>query len=583
MAIQKYAYGLAFQNQAARLAYVPQGGDLNKVAKQFDDNTYWVLISVAPATWSPLIDAQYLNFAGATRTLYVRPTGNDANDGSSVQDAVKTLTAALDLVIKDFWNGDHLIDVTGCTLEEDVYFPQVRAGSYLRSRHADGIGGDTYGSFHKASVNIRATPQKDVAIGDITSLPSVAPYHPVVYTFPWGTVLRQWGNVPGAPFDPTAMTLNPVDGPVAVNATTNEITITRGATTVAQLEAVFAALPEWVVIPAPDGNVVLDDPDFATFPLAGTPGRLSNVFGYKIPGANFTPKALRRKFLGPAVLSGGEPLVPIYDNTEDTIFTTAGGPGLGQLMAVYDPGATVNLQGEESWILDGVIASYLFSGIHFVLDEDEALMVVNCPTLMFENCGFSQTTPGNNARLRIGGSGLPRFMNCWLDETPIRHVGGSILFTHIATFDTALENPTHLISSGHPFNLNSMVTPVPTSIVLSHVFASSLEQLDTGRYACSVTAENCEFGKMRFETMARAYLSQCYVDDLEVFFGADVFFDYGMIYGANCFVKNGGRLRAGGTVLRGSIAVGSQGPIDMTTISGEFDLSVDRAVFVGFA
>jgi hypothetical protein len=52
--LRKYAYDLAFQTQAQRLAYVPQAGDINKVARQFSDNSYWKLTQSSPAQWVPL-------------------------------------------------------------------------------------------------------------------------------------------------------------------------------------------------------------------------------------------------------------------------------------------------------------------------------------------------------------------------------------------------------------------------------------------------------------------------------------------------------------------------------------------------
>lgn len=39
-----------FANETDRLAYVPAESDLDKVAKQLDNNSFWVLLTVAP-TW----------------------------------------------------------------------------------------------------------------------------------------------------------------------------------------------------------------------------------------------------------------------------------------------------------------------------------------------------------------------------------------------------------------------------------------------------------------------------------------------------------------------------------------------------
>lgn len=60
--IHKYAYGLSFVDQAARLAFVPTAGDVNKVAKQLDDGSYWVLTSHAPATWATLVASETAEF-----------------------------------------------------------------------------------------------------------------------------------------------------------------------------------------------------------------------------------------------------------------------------------------------------------------------------------------------------------------------------------------------------------------------------------------------------------------------------------------------------------------------------------------
>lgn len=54
MTTRKFAYDLAFPDEAARLAFVPQAGDVGKVARQFSDATYWALLNHDPVSWGPL-------------------------------------------------------------------------------------------------------------------------------------------------------------------------------------------------------------------------------------------------------------------------------------------------------------------------------------------------------------------------------------------------------------------------------------------------------------------------------------------------------------------------------------------------
>lgn len=54
MAVLKYIYSLPFDDAGTRLEYVPVAGDINKVARQFYDDSYWVLTSVSPVQWTPM-------------------------------------------------------------------------------------------------------------------------------------------------------------------------------------------------------------------------------------------------------------------------------------------------------------------------------------------------------------------------------------------------------------------------------------------------------------------------------------------------------------------------------------------------
>jgi hypothetical protein len=157
MAVQKYAHGLSFADAAARLAYVPSPGDANKVAKQFDDNSYWVLTSVEPVQWSPMQEVAFANLGGQTKVIYVRTAGDDKNDGTSVGQALATLPKAFEMVAKDFWNGFYVIDITGMTISDPINFPQVRSGSFIASTEDLGFN-DDYGAVYRSAVNIRATP-----------------------------------------------------------------------------------------------------------------------------------------------------------------------------------------------------------------------------------------------------------------------------------------------------------------------------------------------------------------------------------------------------------------------------------------
>jgi hypothetical protein len=80
MATRQYVYDFSFPTAAARLAATPSIGDEGKVARQFDDNSYWTLLQVTPSVkWSPLVGS-----VGDEDTLiYVdAATGNDAAIGS---------------------------------------------------------------------------------------------------------------------------------------------------------------------------------------------------------------------------------------------------------------------------------------------------------------------------------------------------------------------------------------------------------------------------------------------------------------------------------------------------------------------
>ena len=67
MSIRRYAYDLAFANEAARLAFIPSVGDVGKVARQLDNNTYWALTSIGPTVWVDASTVGLTQYTTATR------------------------------------------------------------------------------------------------------------------------------------------------------------------------------------------------------------------------------------------------------------------------------------------------------------------------------------------------------------------------------------------------------------------------------------------------------------------------------------------------------------------------------------
>ena len=100
----------------------------------------------------------FRNLSGQERKFYVRPNGNDSNSGESGSNAFLTMARALHEIEKDYYNGYYTIDITGCTFNEKIQFPQVRAESTLKSDYNNGLPIDEYGSRFRSSVNIRALP-----------------------------------------------------------------------------------------------------------------------------------------------------------------------------------------------------------------------------------------------------------------------------------------------------------------------------------------------------------------------------------------------------------------------------------------
>lgn len=105
----------------------------------------------------------FRNLSGGARTFYVRPGGEDfINDGMSPAAAFKTIQRALFEMEKDFWNGYYVVDVTGCTIDEEIIFPQIRSGGHVYGpRNEDGLthANDSYGAAFRSAVNFRANPQ----------------------------------------------------------------------------------------------------------------------------------------------------------------------------------------------------------------------------------------------------------------------------------------------------------------------------------------------------------------------------------------------------------------------------------------
>ena len=99
----------------------------------------------------------FKNLDGSTKTVFVRPGGSDEANGLTTQSAFATLSRALSEVEKDFINGRYIIDITGCTIDEHLHFPQVRSGSFLETLQS-GMQPDSYGAQYTSSLNIRATP-----------------------------------------------------------------------------------------------------------------------------------------------------------------------------------------------------------------------------------------------------------------------------------------------------------------------------------------------------------------------------------------------------------------------------------------
>jgi hypothetical protein len=116
----------------------------------------------------------FKNLANVDRTFYVRPGGSDDADGLTPATAFATLGAAIWEVEKDFHNGRYTIDITGCTIDEKLTFPQTRCGSFIRGSEARVAGNfdldPTYWVMYKGGVNIRATPTVVVPIIPVTGL-----------------------------------------------------------------------------------------------------------------------------------------------------------------------------------------------------------------------------------------------------------------------------------------------------------------------------------------------------------------------------------------------------------------------------
>ena len=97
----------------------------------------------------------FKNLENQDVTLYVRPGGNDANNGLTPVTAFATLKRALYELEKDYGDGKYFIDITGCTIDEIIVFPQLRG---LTRNELDVNNVTSYGSRFKGALNIYAMP-----------------------------------------------------------------------------------------------------------------------------------------------------------------------------------------------------------------------------------------------------------------------------------------------------------------------------------------------------------------------------------------------------------------------------------------
>lgn len=106
----------------------------------------------------------FWNLTGTPKKFFVRPGGDDNNAGDTAATAFKTIPRALFEMEKDFWNGSYIVDITGCIVNENIVFPQVRSGGHVYGPNADATGNrnnptqDEYGAAFRSAVNFRATP-----------------------------------------------------------------------------------------------------------------------------------------------------------------------------------------------------------------------------------------------------------------------------------------------------------------------------------------------------------------------------------------------------------------------------------------
>jgi hypothetical protein len=106
---------LEYADQAARDAATLTANDIGRLARQLDNNTFWVLRNDAPLQWVPVGH----NLAPALGTvaetiIYVRSTGDDnTGDGRTTLTAYRTIRRALEDIPYIIYGERYIIDCTG--------------------------------------------------------------------------------------------------------------------------------------------------------------------------------------------------------------------------------------------------------------------------------------------------------------------------------------------------------------------------------------------------------------------------------------------------------------------------------------
>ena len=193
---------------------------------------------------------------------------------------------------------------------------------------------------------------------------------------------------------------------------------------------------------------------------------------------NWVPGAYRGKFLDGG---DGTRLIPIIDNgvdwidyVEDTTYMADTGTQC-VFARIVSNGAMIRASNANPVTLDGIVGGYTFFGIRFDRLNDEAFVIQNCQTLSFEGCDFYSSPWG---RIRIGGSGIPRFYMCTFHYSSFRTTGARLMFQGCAS-------PTGgtVLGWGNPDNpIGDVISGVNNEISVDRCWFGGLTYMNTGYY-----------------------------------------------------------------------------------------------------